>query len=260
MRSNIWDFGDFIEFSVRKRFGIIKLNRAHRANALTLEMAKNLKNAIELCQNDERIRGILLTGNGTTFTTGLDMDSIDPSDHNAVKDYEKTAVDIASLLFNGKPTICAVNGRSMGDGVAYCLCSDYRIAVTESFFMMPEIKSGIFPGAGTIVLMTRVLGIPWTKRILMFAEKINAEKALDIGLVDQLVDTREDLMDTALEKAKFLFTKNQFVLNGIKLCSNHLSDKSYTEAYALEKEFLAAWVENRNKEQFLIEFRNKFIK
>ena len=257
MTSNKVDFGEFIEFSVSKRFGIIKLNRVHRANALTVDMAKNLKKAIEYCQNNEKIRGIILTGNGTTFTTGLDMDTIDGSDHVAVKDYEETAADIAELIFNGKPTICAINGKAMGDAVAYSLCSDYRIAIKESYFMMPEIKSGIFPGAGTIVLMTRIIGIPWTKRILMFAEKIPAEKALEIGLIDQIVDNRVELMEETMKKARFLFTKNQPALNLIKLCSNHLSDKPYSKAYALEKEALLGWAEEEDKMQFVNKFREK---
>jgi enoyl-CoA hydratase/carnithine racemase len=105
--------------------------------------------------------------------------------------------------------------------------------------------------------MSRVLGIPWTKKILMFAEKISAEKALDIGLIDQIVENQEELIKAALEKAKFLFTKNQTVLNAIKLCSNHLADKSYTKAYELEK-IGSAWYENADKEKYIKDFRQKF--
>lgn len=257
MSSENNDFGDFIEFAIKKKFGIIKLNRVHRGNAITTEMAKNLKKAIECCQNSEKVRGIILSGNGSSFTTGMDIDEIDGGDHVAVKEYEKTAASIAELFYYGKPTICAINGKAMGDGVAYALCSDYRIAVRESFFRMPEINLGIFPGTGTIVLMTRVIGIPWTKRILMFAEKISAERALEIHLIDQIVDDQEDLMKTAMDKAKFLFTKNQTVLNAIKLCSNHLADKPYNKAYELEK-IGSAWYEYEDKEKYLNDFRKKF--
>ncbi|MFX0035480.1 MAG: enoyl-CoA hydratase/isomerase family protein [Candidatus Hermodarchaeota archaeon] len=250
-------FGDFIEFSIKKKFGIIQLNRIHRGNAITIEMAKNLKKAIEFCQNSEKIRGILLTGNGTSFTTGMDIDEIDGSDHVTVKEYEKTAASIQELLYYGKPVICAINGKAMGDGVAYALCSDYRIAIKESFFQMPEINLGVFPGTGIIVLMSRILGIPWTKKILMFAEKINVKKALEIGLIDQIVENQEDLMKVALIRAKFLFTKNQTVLNAIKLCSNHLADKSYCEAYELEK-IGSAWYEHEDKEKYIKDFREKF--
>jgi enoyl-CoA hydratase len=251
------DFGEFIEFSIKKKFGIIHLNRVHRGNAITTEMAKNLKKVIEFCQKTEKIRGLILTGNGASFTTGMDIDEIDGSDHLAVKEYEKTAATIQELLYYGKPVICAINGKAMGDGVAYALCSDYRLAVKNSFFMMPEINLGVFPGTGIIVLMTRIIGIPWTKKILMFAEKINTEQALEIGLIDQMVEDKEELMKVALDKAKFLFTKNQTVLNAIKLCSNHLADKSYTEAYELEK-IGSAWYEYEDKKQYIKDFRERF--
>jgi len=256
MSSQNTNFGNSIEFSYKKKFGIIKLNRIHRGNAITTEMAKNLRRALEFCQRSDKIRGIILTGNGTSFTTGMDIDEIDGSDHVTVKEYEETAASIQELVYYGKPTICAINGKSMGDGVAYSLCSDYRIAVKDCYFMMPEINIGVFPGTGIIVLMSRVIGIPWTKKILMFAEKISAEKALEIGLIDQIVEDRGELMKIALDKAKFMFTKNQIVLNTIKLCSNHLADKSYKEAYELEK-IGSAWYEYEDKEKFINDFRKK---
>ncbi|MFX1569649.1 MAG: enoyl-CoA hydratase/isomerase family protein [Promethearchaeota archaeon] len=233
------------------------MNRIHRGNAITIEMAMDLKSALHFCQSSEKIRGIILTGNGSSFTTGMDIDEIDGSDHKTVKEYEDTAASIQDMIYYGKPTICAINGKAMGDGVAYAISSDYRIAVKNCYFRMPEINIGVFPGTGIILLMSRVIGIPWTKKILMFAEKVSAEKALEIGLVDHLVENQEELMEVALGKAKFLFTKNQTVLNAIKLCSNHLADKSYNEAYELEK-FGSAWYEYKDKEKYINEFRKKF--
>ncbi|MFX0187647.1 MAG: enoyl-CoA hydratase/isomerase family protein [Candidatus Hodarchaeota archaeon] len=257
MPSNNLDFGQYIEFSVKKRFGIITLNRVHRSNAFTIDQLKNLKKAIEYCQKSEKIRGIILTHNGTSFSTGMDLGAINGSAHAAVKELEGTAADICKLLYNGKPVICAVNGRTMGEGVVFLICCDYRIATKESFFQYPEINSGIFPGTGCIVLMTKIIGIPWTKKMLMLAEKVDSEKALDIGLIDQIVDSKEELMQEMMKKAKFLFTKNQTVLNAIKLCSNHFLNKSYNTAYQIEKE-ASAWYEHTDKDQFIINFRKKF--
>ena len=59
MTSNNLEFGEFIDFSVKKRFGIITLNRVSRANALTTDMVKNLKKAVKYCQYNEKIRGII---------------------------------------------------------------------------------------------------------------------------------------------------------------------------------------------------------
>jgi enoyl-CoA hydratase/carnithine racemase len=259
MKSQKLDLGEFIEFSTKRKFGIITLNRIHKGNALVIEMAKDLLKAIHYCQENEKIRGLILTGNGNSFTTGMDINEIDGSDKLAVQDYEKTAAAIQDSLYYGKPVICAINGKAMGDGVAYALCSDYRIAVQNSYFRMPEINLGIFPGTGIIVLMSKVLGISWTKKILMFAEKIDAKTALEIGLIDKIVKDQRELMEIALNKAKFLFPKNQTVLNAIKLCSNHLADKSYRRAYELEK-IGSSWYEFKDKKSFIQNLRKKFYK
>jgi len=257
MSINNLDFGEYIEFSVKKRFGTITLNRVHRSNAFTIDQLRYLKKAIEYCQNNDKIRGLILTNNGASFSTGMDLDAIDGSDHAAVRDLEGTAAEICKLLFNGKPVICAINGRTMGEGVVFLVCCDYRIAVKDSFFQMPEIRSGIFPGTGCIVLFSKIIGIPWTKRMLMFGEKVSAEKALEIGLIDEIVGSKEELIEEYMKKASFLFSKNQTVLNAIKLCSNHFLDKSYKDAYEIEK-IASGWYEHEDKKKFILDFRKKF--
>jgi enoyl-CoA hydratase len=257
MPSNEVDFGKHIQFSVSKRFGIITLNRTQRSNAFTIDLLRNLKSAVRYCQEEEKIRGLILTNKGESFSTGMDLDYIDGSDHNAVMSLEKTAAEICEMFFNGKPSISAINGRTMGEGVVFMVCCDYRIATSQSFFQMPEIYSGIFPGTGCTILFSKILGIPWAKRMLMFAERINADKALKINLIDEIVENREKLMNSALKKARFLFPKNQTVINLIKLCTNHLIDKPYNEAYEIEKE-ASAWYQHEDKEKFLETFRKKF--
>ncbi|MFX1420092.1 MAG: enoyl-CoA hydratase/isomerase family protein [Promethearchaeota archaeon] len=257
MSSNNLQFGEFIDFTIKKRFGIITLNRLHRSNAFDIEQFENLEKAVEYCQKNDNIRGLILTNNGASFSTGVDLGAIDGSNHEAVKYLEATAANICKLLYYGKPAISAINGRTMGEGVVFSSCCDYRIATKESFFQMPEIFSGIFTGTGCLVLFSKLFGIPWTKKLCMFAEKFDAKDALKIGLIDQIVNSKDDLMKVALEKAKFLFTKNQTVLNAIKLCCNHLADKSYNEAYELEK-IGSSWYEFEEKKQYIKDFRKKF--
>jgi len=257
MSVNNLDFGEHIEFAIKKRFGIITLNRTQRSNAFTQDQLMHLKEAIEHCQNDSKLRGLILTNNGSSFSTGMDLDAIDGSDTFAVKKLEGTAAEVCKLLFNGKPAICAINGRTMGEGVVFSICCDYRIAVETSFFQMPEIMSGIFPGTGCVILFSKIIGIPWTKKMLMFSEKISAIKALEIGLIDQIVETKDQLIEESTKKARFLFSKNQIVLHAIKLCSNHFIDKSYSDAYEIEK-IASGWFEHKDKENFIQEFKKKF--
>ncbi|MFX1329791.1 MAG: enoyl-CoA hydratase/isomerase family protein [Promethearchaeota archaeon] len=256
MSSSNLQFGEYIDFTVKKRFGIITLNRLHRSNAFDIEQFKNLKKAVEYCQKEEKVRGVILTNNGNSFSTGVDLGAIDGSDHQAVKYLESTAATICKLLYYGKPSICAINGRTMGEGVVFLTCCDYRIATKESTFQMPEIFSGIFTGTGCLILFSKIIGIPWTKKMCMLAEKIDSQKALEIGLIDQIVNQNEDLMKIAFDKAKFLFTKNQTVLNAIKLCSNHLIDKPYTVALEIEQ-YGSSWYEYEDKEKYIKDFKDK---
>ncbi|MHA1147126.1 MAG: enoyl-CoA hydratase/isomerase family protein [Promethearchaeota archaeon] len=248
------DFGEYIDFAVKKRFGIITLNRIHRSNAFTIEQLRNLRKAVIYCQENDKIRGLILTNNGNSFSTGMDLDFIDGSDHAAVKDLEATAAEICLLLWNGKPAIAAVNGRCMGEGAVFMICCDYRIATKNSYFYMPEILSGIFPGTGCVILFSKLIGIPWTKKMLMFAEKVPSRTALNINLIDKVVDSNENLMETALKKARFLSTKNQTVLNAIKLCANHLADKDYVSAYKIEQ-LASSWFQYPDKTFFIDKLR-----
>ena len=248
------NFGEYIDFSVSSHFGIITLNRVHRSNSFTIEQLKHLKEAIEFCQNNDKIKGLILTANGNSFSTGMDLGEITKYDYKDVKELEHLAASICQLLYNGKPTICAINGRTLGEGVVFLVCCDYRIAVKDSFFQMPEINTAIFPGTGCVTLFSKVLGISWTKKILMFAERLDAKKALEIGLIDKIVDNQDELMKVALDKAKFINTKNSTVMNSIKILSNHLMDKSFTDAYPLEI-IASDWYKFTDKKKILKDFQ-----
>lgn len=257
MSSNDLDFGQYIDFSMQKRFGIIKLNRLHRSNAFTIEQLENLKKVLIYCQKKSAIKGVILTANGDSFSTGMDLSAVTSYNYEGVKKLEKLAAQICELLFNGKPSICAINGRTLGEGVVFMVCCDYRIAVKDSYFQMPEINSAIFPGTGCIILFSKIIGISWTKKMLMFSEKIDSQKALEIGLIDQIVISEVDLINAAMEKARFLYSKNQTVLNAIKLFSNHLLDKNFIVGYELEK-IGSDWYTFERKEEMINNLREKF--
>ncbi|MBY9018994.1 MAG: enoyl-CoA hydratase/isomerase family protein [Candidatus Lokiarchaeota archaeon] len=254
MEEKFKKFGEYIEFSVNRHFGIITLNRIHRSNSFTIDQLKHLKKAIEFCQNNEKIKGIILTANGNSFSTGMDLGEITKYDYKDVKELEHLAASICQLLFNGKPAICAINGRTLGEGVVFLVCCDYRLAVKDSFFQMPEINSAIFPGTGCVTLFSKIIGIPWTKKMLMFSERLDANKALEIGLIDEIVENQEELMKTALNKAKFINSKNSTVMNAIKILSNHLMDKNFAVAYPLET-IASDWYKFTDKKKILKDFQ-----
>jgi len=257
MSSDDLEFGQYINFSIQRRFGLITLNRTHKSNAFTIKQLEYLEKAINYCQKNNKIKGLILTANGDSFSTGMDLAAVTSYGYEDVKNLEKLAAQICELLYNGKPSICAINGRTLGEGVVFLICCDYRIAIKDSYFQMPEINSAIFPGTGCIILFSKIIGISWTKKMLMFSEKIDSNKALEIGLIDQIVSSKDGLIEAAMEKVKFLHSKNQTVLNAIKLFSNHLPDKSFKVGYELEK-IGSDWYKFENKDEMINNLREKF--
>ena len=253
------DFGEYIDFSIKRRFGIITLNRLHRSNAFTVDQLNNLKKAILYCQENQKIRGLILTNNGNSFSTGMDLGALGDNASATSDQLVTISTDICKILFYGKPAICAVNGRAMGEGVVFMIFCDYRIALKDSYFWMPEINSAIFPGTGCITLFAKIIGVPWTKKMLIFSEKVNAEKALQIDLIDKIAENQENLLNMAMEKAKSIATKNQTVIQAIKLCANNLANLPYEEAVKIENDCFELYTCN-NKEQFIEDLRKLFKK
>ncbi|TFG25874.1 MAG: enoyl-CoA hydratase/isomerase family protein, partial [Promethearchaeota archaeon] len=143
MEENQIDFGRNIEFNIKRRIAVIKLNRLHRSNSFTIDFLRELEKALTFCQNNEKVKIIILTANGNSFSTGMDLGEITKYDYNDVKELEFRAASICKILYNGKPIICAINGRNMGEGVVFSICCDYRITVEDAFFQMPEINTSI---------------------------------------------------------------------------------------------------------------------
>lgn len=256
MADNEINFGRFIEFKVKNRIGIITLNKIERSNAFDVEQLKNYKKALLYCQNNKRIRAIILTANGKNFSTGIDVASVSGKDILVAKKLEKLLAEVVHILLNGKPVVVAINGRALGGGLEIPLFCDYRVALNEGYYQMPEILINVFPGTGCITQMVRTIGPLLTKKILMWGEKITPEQALKMGLIDNLVNSREELMVVAMEKAKFLASRNQAVINGIRLCANHVWEKSYEDAYKMEN-YCSNWFEI-GKEDFISKFKEKF--
>ncbi|GAB4320365.1 MAG: enoyl-CoA hydratase-related protein [Promethearchaeota archaeon] len=252
------ELGTNVGFEVARRIATITLNRPERGNAITFQMLLDVKKALQFCQETRAVRAVILTGRGTSFTTGMDVDSLLAGGPETTRKAETLANEITSLIYNGKPVISAINGKAMGDGVIYALASDYRIAVNDAYFQMPEVNLSIFPGTGCVVLMARVLGISWAKKILVFAERIRSERALEINLVDALVERQDQLMEVALQKAKFLASKDPTLVRAIKLSCNHLADKAFDAARKLEK-FASRWFEREDKGDFLAQLTERLI-
>ncbi|WP_234824307.1 enoyl-CoA hydratase/isomerase family protein [Bremerella cremea] len=181
-----------IKVKVHQNVGTISLHRDEKRNALTRSMIFDLIQAFRDLHGEKKVRAIVLTGGGAAFCAGLcleEMHAIVQEDDNQDRWHQDTtslAELLQQMLQFPKPIIAAVNGPAMGLGAGLALAADIVIASPEATFGFPEPKRGIVSGLCTPLLHFRVGG-SHAARLLLTGEAVSAERALQIGLVSELV-------------------------------------------------------------------------
>ena len=189
--------------------GIITLNRP-KANALSLELMKELKHALDAAIADSAIRVIVITGGeGKFFAAGADIPSLQSSlsdplaEGGMLADGLKT---ITTIDTSPKPIIAAVNGLALGGGCEICFACHLRIAADIAVFGQPEINLGIIPGWGGMHRLPLLIGESRARDWLLTGRQISANEAYAAGLVCKVVPPGE-LRAVAMELAAQLAAK-----------------------------------------------------
>ena len=191
---------------------ILRLNRPDRMNALTSVMEAELRAAMEACDKDNRIRVIILTGEGRAFCAGMDMDELEalaPDDIRAAKwmrpytmerraDYQSRYGYFPSI---SKPVIAAVNGAAAGLGLIFALYCDIRFASDKAVFVTAFSRRGLIAEHGIAWILPRIVGPAHAADLLYSSRKIDAAEAMAMGLVNRVVPATT-LMDEALAYAR----------------------------------------------------------
>lgn len=166
----------------------VTLNRPDKANSLTVAMLERL---VEIAEAAGEARALILTGRGKVFSAGADLEAARAG--LATSDlWERLSGAIAALPCL---TVAALNGTLAGGANGMALACDLRIAVPEAKFFYPVMKLGFLPQPSDPKRMAALIGPSRAKMILMAGQKIEAEEALNWGLIDRIV-APEALMET----------------------------------------------------------------
>lgn len=184
------------------------LDRAQVHNAFDDALIADLTAALEALDADADVRAVVLTGAGSTFSAGADLNWM----QRMAADDEATNRDDALVLarlmrtlnFLGKPTIARVNGAAYGGGVGLVACCDLAIGVAQAKFALSEVKLGLVPAVISPYVVTAI-GARHARRYFVSGEVFDAAEAHRIGLLHQVVGS-EDL-DAAVERAVHFLLK-----------------------------------------------------
>lgn len=170
---------------------VLTLNRPEAGNAMSVEMALELKAALAACLGDTSIRCVVLTGAGERFfCTGGDVKRYaqidDAVELNEAFDVVRDLLDDIERM--DRPVIAALNGFTVGGGTELALACDLRIAERSAQIGLPHLRLGILPGWDGTGRLLEIVGRAHATQLLLSAERVGADEAFRIGLVNAVVD------------------------------------------------------------------------
>lgn len=199
-------------FEKRGNVGLVTLNRPAKANAISDDLIDALGDAKAAALADGDLRALVVTGAGRHFCGGADLKSLSLDRLSPYPPRPRVGVEFDDIDL---PVIAAINGAAMGGGCEIALTCDFRIIARDARIGLPEIKFGALPAAGGTVRLPRLIGPAAARRMIMLGEPLDAEAALDIGLVDEVVDG-DKLLDRAFALAGQLSLLPLFALHTAK--------------------------------------------
>ncbi|MBU2526582.1 MAG: enoyl-CoA hydratase/isomerase family protein [Bacteroidetes bacterium] len=182
----------------------ITINRPEKLNALNRETLKELQSALTLAQNDGDIRAVILTGSGDkAFVAGADISEFANFDaHHGSELAQKGQDEVMNFIENfNKPVIAAINGYALGGGLELAMAAHIRIASENAKMGLPEVSLGVIPGYGGTQRLAQLVGKGHALEMICSAVPISADKALRLGLVNEVV-AQENLLETAEKLAQ----------------------------------------------------------
>jgi enoyl-CoA hydratase/carnithine racemase len=217
----------------------ITLDRPDRLNALTFEVYAELRDLFVSLKDRAEVRAAIITGEGRGFCSGGDVEAIigellKRGMPELLAFTRMTGALIANIRGLPKPVIAAINGVAAGAGAVIALASDFRIAVPQASLAFLFTKVGL-AGAdmGAAYLLPRVVGLARATELLMLGEKVAADDALRIGLVNKVVPP-EALMHEARALAARLVAGPSFALGMTKTLLNQELDSDFTSSIEAE--------------------------
>jgi len=171
-------------------------------NAINSTLQEELRAAAEQVTRDEDVRSVIIYGGEKVFAAGADVKEFAGQDHAyLMRDAPRIMSAIDALARIPKPVIAAVTGYALGGGCELALTADFRVSADNAKWGQPEILLGIIPGMGGTQRLPRLIGPARAKDLIFTGRFVDAQEALEIGLVDAVVPA-EQVYDTARKMAE----------------------------------------------------------
>ena len=203
---------------------VVTLNRPEVLNAFNFNMLEALTKGFEEMGQDDEVRAVLVTGEGRGFCTGADLTGGGAREDASTPPGMRLSTHIYSRMIRSmaemeKPLIGAINGDAAGAGCNFALACDLLIASEKARFIQVFVRRGLVADAGGTFFLPRLVGLAKAKELMFTGEAVDAQRALELGLVIKVVP-HERLMDEAMEYAARLASGPTRAIGMIKTMLN----------------------------------------
>ncbi len=223
-------------FEKKDGIGWARFNRPEKLNALNDEVFSDIGTIVEACEADDEVKVLVITGSDKVFAAGADIDGMA---NGSIKDaFEMTdrGIPVTERLADmAKPTIAAISGYALGGGLEVALCCDFRIADDTAMVGLPEINLGIIPGGGGTQRLPRLINPSKALELIMTGEIIDAQKALDLGILNHKT-AKGELESTVSAFAKKLMARPSMGIRAAKAAVRKGLNTSLKDGIVIEQD------------------------
>lgn len=236
---------------------LLTLNRPEKLNALSTELLETLAELVHAAKTNPKVKALMITGNGKAFCAGADISRLAECTAQTGYEFASHGQEVFRLLETmGKPSLAAVNGFAFGGGCELAISTTLRIASNKAQFGQPEVKLGVIPGYGGTQRLARLVGKGRALDLCLTGRFINAETALQWGLVSEVVEP-----DALIEHGKALLqnilSMAPLAVAGVMEVIDHGYDLSLTDALHLEAIHFAKVCASADKQEGVAAFLDK---
>ncbi len=244
--------------NIDEEIATITLNRPAAMNSINQEFVDDFIEVLRSIQQDNKIRAVVLTGNGKAFCAGGDLFYlVSIKDPIAARNFITQAGQIVMQLVNiDKPIIAMVNGVAAGAGFNLALACDIIFCAKSAKFAQSFVKVGLVPDCGGMYLLPRIVGLHKAKELMYTADLIDAYTAFEIGVVNRVIED-EILKETTYQFAKRLADAAPIAIGLMKKIINRSDNLDLNDVLEFETDLQTICMQTQDHQEGVAAFKEK---
>jgi enoyl-CoA hydratase len=241
---------------IEDHVALITLNRPSALNALNDQLLGELADALTGCQNNEKVRCIVITGSEKAFAAGADIKMMAEKSFVDVFAGDLFTPESEQILRVRKPIIAAVSGYALGGGCELAMMCDFIIASDTAKFGQPEINLGVVAGLGGTQRLTRAIGKSKAMDMNLTGRFMDADEAERSGLVSRVVPVKK-LMEEAMGAAQKIAEKSMITVMVVKEAVNRSFETTLREGLLYERRTFHSLFATEDQKEGMAAFMEK---